>query len=147
MEGRPALCEPGAAANTQGTLLGGDRRLHIGSEYINHHTGVSCFAEYAVVSRRSCVKVNVELSHREAALFGCAVLTGAGAVLNRARIKAGDTAAIVGLGGVGLSALLAAVAAAGLGQGAGRNSYRQPQTGEDGRRPLRPGRRPRRLRL
>ncbi|KAG0741230.1 hypothetical protein G6F24_016774 [Rhizopus arrhizus] len=90
MEGRPALCEPGAAANTQGTLLGGDRRLHIGSEYINHHTGVSCFAEYAVVSRRSCVKGNVELSHREAALFGCAVLTGAGAVLNRARIKAGD---------------------------------------------------------
>ncbi|MBV7499647.1 zinc-dependent alcohol dehydrogenase family protein [Achromobacter sp. ACM05] len=111
MEGRPALCEPGAVANTKGTLLGGERRLHIGDEYINHHTGVSCFAEYAVVSRRSCVKVNVELSHREAALFGCAVLTGAGAVINRARIKVGDTAAIVGLGGVGLSALLAAVAA------------------------------------
>jgi len=111
LEGRPALCEPGAAANTQGTLLGGARRLHAGDEYLNHHTGVSCFAEYAVVSRRSCVKVNVELSHREAALFGCAVLTGAGAVLNRARVKAGDDVAIVGLGGVGLSALLAAVAA------------------------------------
>lgn len=111
MEARPALCEPGAAANTKGTLLGGERRLHIGDEYLNHHTGVSCFAEYAVVSRRSCVKVNVDLSHREAALFGCAVLTGAGAVINRARIKLGDTAAIVGLGGVGLSALLAAVAA------------------------------------
>lgn len=111
LEGRPALCEPGAAANTQGTLLGGERRLHVGQEYLNHHTGVSCFAEYAVVSRRSCVKVNVELSHREAALFGCAVLTGAGAVLNRARVKAGDDVAIVGLGGVGLSALLAAVAA------------------------------------
>lgn len=111
LEGRPALCEPGAAANTQGTLLSGARRLHVGDEYLNHHTGVSCFAEYAVVSRRSCVKVNVELSHREAALFGCAVLTGAGAVLNRARVKAGDDVAIVGLGGVGLSALLAAVAA------------------------------------
>lgn len=111
LEGRPALCEPGAAANTQGTLLGGERRLHVGQESLNHHTGVSCFAEYAVVSRRSCVKVNVELSHREAALFGCAVLTGAGAVLNRARVKAGDDVAIVGLGGVGLSALLAAVAA------------------------------------
>lgn len=111
LEGRPALCEPGAAANTQGTLLGGERRLRVGQEYMNHHTGVSCFAEYAVVSRRSCVKVNVELSHREAALFGCAVLTGAGAVLNRARVKAGDDVAIVGLGGVGLSALLAAVAA------------------------------------
>lgn len=110
-EGRPALCEPGAAANTRGTLLGGERRLHVGEAYLNHHTGVSCFAEYAVVSRRSCVKVNVELSHREAALFGCAVLTGAGAVLNRARVKAGDDVAVVGLGGVGLSALLAAVAA------------------------------------
>lgn len=111
MDGRPALCEPGAAANTNGTLLGGDRRLHIGDEYLNHHTGVSCFADYAVVSRRSCVKVNVDITHREAALFGCAVLTGAGAVINRARIKVGDTAAVVGLGGVGLSALLAAVAA------------------------------------
>jgi alcohol dehydrogenase len=55
--------------------------------------------------------VNVDISHREAALFGCAVLTGAGAVINRARIKVGDTAAVVGLGGVGLSALLAMVAA------------------------------------
>lgn len=111
LEGRPALCEPGAAANTQGTLLGGERRLHIGGDRLNHHTGVSCFAEYAVVSRRSCVKVQAPLSHREAALFGCAVLTGAGAVINRARIKAGDTAAVIGLGGVGMSALLAAVAA------------------------------------
>lgn len=111
MEARPALCEPGAVANTQGTLLGGERRLHLGSEYINHHTGVSCFADHAVVSRRSCVKVNADISHREAALFGCAVLTGAGAVVNRARIGMGDTAAVVGLGGVGLSALLAAVGA------------------------------------
>lgn len=111
LEGRPALCEPGAAANTQGTLLGGERRLHIGGDRLNHHTGVSCFAEYAVVSRRSCVKVQAPLSHREAALFGCAVLTGAGAVINRARIRAGDTAAVIGLGGVGMSALLAAVAA------------------------------------
>ncbi len=111
LQARPALCEPGAAANTAGTLLGGGRRAHVDGSYLNHHTGVSCFAEYAVVSVRSCVKVNVELSHREAALFGCAVLTGAGAVLNRAAIKAGDTAAVVGLGGVGLSALLAAAAA------------------------------------
>lgn len=111
MQARPALCEPGAAANTKGTLLGGERRLHIGDDYLNHHTGVSCFADHAVVSRRSCVKVNASISHREAALFGCAVLTGAGAVVNRARIRLGDTAAIVGLGGVGLSALLAAVGA------------------------------------
>ena len=111
MSGRPALCEPGARANTVGELLGGGRRLHAGAEALNHHLGVSCFAEYTVVSTRSCVKVLAPLSHREAALFGCAVLTGAGAVINRAHLKAGDTIAIVGLGGVGLSALLAAVAA------------------------------------
>ena len=109
-EGRPALCEPGAVSNTAGTLLSGERRLHIGATALNHHTGVSCFAEYAVVSRRSCVKLEAELSHAEAALFGCAVLTGVGAVINTARLQAGQTAAVLGLGGVGLNALLAAVA-------------------------------------
>lgn len=109
-EGRPALCEPGAKANAKGVLLGGERRLHLGSQSINHHVGVSCFADYAVISEKSCTKINREISHREAALFGCAVLTGAGAVINRARIKLGQTAAVVGLGGVGLSALLALVA-------------------------------------
>ncbi|NYT38008.1 alcohol dehydrogenase [Allopusillimonas soli] len=110
MRGRPALCEPGAAANAQGTLLSGEHRLHLDGEALNHHIGVSCFAEYAVISRRSCVKIMTDLTHREAALFGCAVLTGAGAVINRARVRAGDTTAVVGLGGVGLSALMACVA-------------------------------------
>ncbi|MDE2157657.1 MAG: zinc-dependent alcohol dehydrogenase family protein [Burkholderiales bacterium] len=109
-EGRPALCEPGAAANGAGTLLSGQRRLHAGGVTLNHHIGVSCFAEHAVVSRRSCVKVETDLSDRELALFGCAVLTGAGAVINTARVQAGSTVAVVGLGGVGFSALLAALA-------------------------------------
>ncbi|MET0208933.1 MAG: zinc-dependent alcohol dehydrogenase family protein [Burkholderiaceae bacterium] len=109
-EGRPALCEPGAAANAAGTLLSGDRRLHRGEEQLNHHIGVSCFAEYAVVSRRSCVKIDADLSHAEAAMFGCAVLTGVGAVINTAKVQAGQTVAVLGLGGVGLNALLAAVA-------------------------------------
>lgn len=109
-EGRPALCEPGAAANAAGTLLSGARRLHRDGQALNHHTGVSCFAEYAVVSRRSCVPVREPLSHREAALFGCAVLTGAGAVINGARPQPGQSVAVVGLGGVGFSALLATVA-------------------------------------
>lgn len=110
-EGRPALCEPGAAANVAGTLLGGERRLRRDGQALNHHIGVSCFAEYAVVSRRSCVRIDADISHREAALFGCAVLTGAGAVINTARVAAGQSVAVIGLGGVGLSSLLAAVAA------------------------------------
>lgn len=110
MEGRPALCEPGAASNGAGTLLSGARRLHLDGKPVNHHIGVSCFAEHAVVSRRSCVKIDSDLSHAEAALFGCAVLTGVGAVINTARVQAGSTVAVLGLGGVGFSALLGAVA-------------------------------------
>ena len=110
-EGRPALCEPGAAANGAGTLLSGARRLHCGGADVNHHLGCSAFAEYAVVSRRSVVKIDPELPLEEAALFGCAVLTGVGAVVNTARVPAGASVAVVGLGGVGLASLLGAVAA------------------------------------
>jgi alcohol dehydrogenase len=109
-EGRPALCEPGAASNGAGVLLGGGRRLRLKGEYVNHHVGVSCFAEACVVSRRSCVKVDADLTPAEAALFGCAVLTGVGAVINTAKVGAGSSVAVLGLGGVGFSALLAAAA-------------------------------------
>jgi len=109
-EGRPALCEPGAASNGAGVLLGGARRLRLNGQPVNHHVGVSCFAEQCVVSRRSCVKVDVDLTPAEAALFGCAVLTGVGAVINTAKVGAGSAVAVLGLGGVGFSALLAAAA-------------------------------------
>jgi alcohol dehydrogenase len=110
-EGRPALCEPGAAANGAGTLLSGARRLHCDGAEVNHHLGCSAFAEYAVVSRRSVVKIDPELPLEEAALFGCAVLTGVGAVVNTARVQAGASVAVIGLGGVGLASLLGAAAA------------------------------------
>jgi alcohol dehydrogenase len=108
MEGRPGLCEPGARANAAGTLLSGARRLQFEKKPINHHIGVSGYAEYAVVSRRSAIKIDASLPAHEAALFGCAVLTGVGAVVNTAKVPVGCSVAIVGLGGVGLSALLAA---------------------------------------
>jgi Zn-dependent alcohol dehydrogenase len=127
-EGRPALCEPGAEANTAGTLLSGERRLAPGgprpttappgggsspsgapgSSHLHHHLGVSGFAEHAVVSARSAVKIDSELPPEIAALFGCAVMTGVGAVVNTARVQAGQSAVVFGLGGVGLSALLGA---------------------------------------
>jgi alcohol dehydrogenase len=110
-EGRPALCDPGLAANIAGTLISGARRLKRNGEYINHQVGVSAFAEYAVVSRNSLVKVDPALPLDIAALFGCAVLTGMGAVVNAAKVTAGSTVAVVGLGGVGLSAVLGALAA------------------------------------
>lgn len=106
--GRPALCVPGGAANREGTLLGGARRLSGG---VFHHLGVSGFADYAVVSERSAVRVDPGLPYEIAALFGCAVLTGAGAVMYGAAVSERDSVAVFGLGGVGLSALLAAKAA------------------------------------
>lgn len=108
MEGRPALCEPGAAANGAGTLLSGARRLAQNGRPIHHHMGVSAFAEYAVVSRRSLIKIGGDVPLDQAAMFGCAVLTGVGAVLNTARVHPGARVAVVGLGGVGLNSLLAA---------------------------------------
>jgi alcohol dehydrogenase len=110
-EGRPALCEPGAAANTAGTLLSGARRLFSNDgKPVFHHMGCSAFAEAAVVSRRSAVKIDPDLPLDEAALFGCAILTGVGAVVNTAQVRAGSTVAVVGLGGVGLASVLGAVA-------------------------------------
>jgi alcohol dehydrogenase len=116
--GRPALCAPGGESNASGALLGGYRRLSHGAGSprgtdsgagpLNHHLGCSAFAEYATVSERSLVRVDPTLAWQEAALFGCAVITGAGAVINTAGVPAGASVAVVGLGGVGFSSLLAA---------------------------------------
>ena len=110
-EGRPALCEPGAAANTAGSLMSGEGKLFRGDgSRVYHPLGCSAFAEYAVVSRYSAVKVDPALPLDEAALFGCAVLTGVGAVVNTAQVRAGTSVAVIGLGGVGLASVLGAVA-------------------------------------
>jgi alcohol dehydrogenase len=111
MEGRPGLCEPAVPANAGGTLISGARRLSLGGQPVNHHIGVSGFAEYAVVSRNSLVRIDKDLPFEEAALFGCAVVTGAGAVFNTAKLPTAASVAVVGLGGVGLMSMLAARAA------------------------------------
>ncbi len=111
LSGRQALCEPGAQTNANGTLLSGEHRLHDErGDTIHHHLGVSAFAEYIVVSEKSAVKIDPGLPFEIAALFGCAVMTGAGALLNTASIALpASSIAVFGLGGVGLAALLAAV--------------------------------------
>ena len=108
LEGRPGICEQAARAKADGQLLSGGKRLHLNGQDVAHHSGVSCFAEYAVVDRGSVVVIDNDLPLHEAALFGCAVMTGVGAVVNTARILPGDSVAIVGLGGVGLNGLLGA---------------------------------------
>jgi alcohol dehydrogenase len=109
LSGRAALCEPGAAANTAGSLLSGEHRWQGG---YHHHLGVSAFAEHIVVSAQSAVKVDDSLPFEVAALFGCAVLTGVGAATNSAAVGPDDRVVVFGLGGVGLAALLGAVVSA-----------------------------------
>ena len=101
--GKAALCEPGAEANGKGTLIGGHQRIHSEGEYYHHHLGISGFAEFAVVSSHSLIKIDKSIPFEIASLFGCAVMTGVGAVVNTAQLKFGDSLLVVGLGGVGLS--------------------------------------------
>ncbi|WP_258724974.1 alcohol dehydrogenase catalytic domain-containing protein [Cellulomonas sp. NS3] len=103
-------CGPGSAANAAGTLVGGGTRLHRDGSPVHHHLGVSAFASHAVVSRTSVVRVDPDVPPDVAALLGCAVLTGGGAVVNAGRPRPGETVVVVGLGGVGMAALLVAVA-------------------------------------
>lgn len=75
---------------------------------VHHHLGVSGFATHAVVDERSVIAVDDDVPPEVAAVLGCAVLTGGGAVLNVGRPRPGDTIVVVGLGGVGMAAVLAA---------------------------------------
>jgi alcohol dehydrogenase len=90
-------------------MNGGTRLRDLDGNDLAHHAGISCFAEYGVLDRGSVVKIDDDLPLHEAALFGCAVMTGTGAVINTARILPGDSVAIVGLGGVGLCGLFGAI--------------------------------------
>lgn len=106
---RPWLCDKAAASNGAGELLAGGTRLSLDGKEIKHHLGVSAFAEFAVVDQGSVIVIPREVPLEVAALFGCAVMTGAGAVFNTARVSSGQCVAVWGLGGVGMSAVMAAV--------------------------------------
>ena len=108
-EGRPVLCENGAKANVSGALLSGSRRFKnpAGGDF-HHHLGVSGFSRFTVAMRESLIRIDPDFPLDKAALFGCAVLTGVGAVVNTAKVEPGASVAVFGLGGVGLSAVMGA---------------------------------------
>jgi alcohol dehydrogenase len=109
LEGRPQVCELAAATKGKGELMSGGSRLSdLDGNVLNHHTGISCMSQYSVVDRGSVVVIDKSINIQDAALFGCAVMTGVGAVINTARIRPGDTVAIIGLGGVGLNGIIGA---------------------------------------
>lgn len=107
-DGRPALCESVTAPRTQGALANGAVRLSRNGQPIYHYSGVSSFAQYAVTMPNSLVKLDPAIPLDVAAMFGCAVLTGAGCVHNSAKVRPGQNVAVIGLGGVGLNAVMAA---------------------------------------
>jgi len=105
---RPSLCGAYTAPVWAGTLLDGTPRLSWRGAPLYHFCALACFAEYAVVPQECCVPMPHEVPLEIAALIGCAVTTGVGAVLHSARVPAGASVAVFGAGGVGLSALVGA---------------------------------------
>ena len=106
--GRPDMCEEAFAIQLQGTLPGGGMRLYDHGEEVYHFLGTSCFAEAAVVAEQAAIPIRRDVPLDRAALVGCAVTTGYGAVVHTAAVPAGASVAVVGLGGVGLSIIQAA---------------------------------------
>lgn len=100
VNGEPYLCENAGRAwsRPHGRLLDGGTDVYPG-------LGVGGFGEETVVEELACIKIPADIPLNEAALLGCAVLTGVGAVRNAARVRPGQSVAVFGLGGVGLSAV------------------------------------------
>ena len=107
--GRPTLCEPAGASSVAGTLLDGTSRLRAADgTVLQHGLMVACFAEHVVVPSGSAIPIPDDVPLWQAALLGCAVLTGIGAVTHAAEVGVGDRVCVIGCGGVGLQVIAGA---------------------------------------
>ena len=107
--GRRTLCEPAGAEGVAGNLRTGTRRLSAADgSTLQHGFTIACFAEHAVVSAQSVIPIPRDLPLWQAALLGCGVVTGFGAVTHAARVRVGERVAVIGCGGVGLQVIAAA---------------------------------------
>lgn len=109
--GRPALCPAGMEIRQKGRLLDGTSRFALAGKEIKHFAGVSSFSEYSVVPEKAVLKIPNDIALERAALLGCAVITGVGAVFNAAQVKPGSRVAVFGSGGVGLNVIQGAAIA------------------------------------
>lgn len=109
--GRPALCPVGTQIRMTGRLSDGTSRFSLAGREIKHFAGVSSFSQYSVVPEKAVLKIPDDLPLDRAALLGCAVITGVGAAINHARVRAGSTVAVFGTGGVGLNVVQGAALA------------------------------------
>jgi S-(hydroxymethyl)glutathione dehydrogenase/alcohol dehydrogenase len=106
--GRPNFCELGGRNAARGTLFDGTSRLSVDGKRLHHFNSVSALAQHAVVPESAAIPIRRDIALETAALVGCAVLTGYGAVVRTAQVSAGSTVAVWGCGGIGLNVVQAA---------------------------------------
>ncbi len=108
--GRPALCEVGTAMRFTGLMPDGQTRFRdAAGRPILHYAGVSTFSEYSTMPEAAVVKIPKDFSLQKAALIGCGVITGMGAVFNAAEVEVGSSVAVFGCGGIGLNVIKGAL--------------------------------------
>ncbi len=103
--GKTNLCQAIRVTQGQGLMPDGTSRFSMDGKTIYHYMGTSTFSEYTVLPEISLARISQEAPLEKVCLLGCGITTGIGAVLNTAKVQPGDTVAIFGLGGVGLSAV------------------------------------------
>jgi Zn-dependent alcohol dehydrogenase len=103
--GRPALCDIGTQMRVTGLMPDGTTRFRINDTPVRHFTGVSTFSQMSTMPEESVLKIPQDFPLDKAALLGCGVITGVGAVVNAAKVKMGSTVAVFGCGGIGLNAI------------------------------------------
>ena len=111
LSGKTNLCQAIRATQGQGLMPDGSSRFSNNGETIFHYMGTSTFSEFTVLPEISLAKVNPEAPLDKVCLLGCGITTGIGAVLNTAKVEAGSTVGVFGLGGIGLSVVQGAVMA------------------------------------
>ena len=109
--GKTNLCQSIRLTQGKGLMPDGTSRFSYGGKTLYHYMGTSTFSEYSVLPEISVAKINSEAPLEKVCLLGCGITTGIGAVLNTAKVEAGATVAVFGLGGVGLGAIQGAVLA------------------------------------
>ncbi|MBA2663872.1 MAG: S-(hydroxymethyl)glutathione dehydrogenase/class III alcohol dehydrogenase [Bradymonadaceae bacterium] len=106
--GKTNLCQAVRATQGKGLMPDGTTRFSYNGQPIYHYMGTSTFSEYTVVPEISLAKINAQAPLEKVCLLGCGVTTGIGAVHNTAKVQAGDTVAVFGLGGIGLAVIVGA---------------------------------------
>ncbi len=105
LSGKTNLCQAVRATQGKGVMPDGTSRFSYNGQPLYHYMGTSTFSEYTVINEISAAKINPQADHGKVCLLGCGVTTGLGAVTNAARVQAGDSIAVFGLGGIGLAVI------------------------------------------